>query len=91
MPVLTIAFNDHLGWTHTVNTLDGVDLYELTLYGHGYYYNGAGRDFRSSEEIVKIKKADGSFRKEKLIIEHSLHGPVLSKKRETGLEHDSVN
>ena len=85
MPVLTIAFNDHLGWTHTVNTLDGVDLYELTLYGHGYYYNGAGRNFESSEEIVKIKKEDGSFRKEKLIIEHSLHGPVLTKKRETAL------
>jgi acyl-homoserine-lactone acylase len=48
IPVLTIAFNDHLGWTHTVNTLDGVDLYELTLYGHGYYYNGAGRNFTST-------------------------------------------
>src|SRR5207244_11819554 len=30
-PVLEIAFNDNLGWTHTVNTQDGEDLYELTL------------------------------------------------------------
>ena len=22
MPVLNIAFNEHLGWTHTVNTID---------------------------------------------------------------------
>ena len=29
-PVLGIAFNEHLGWSHTTNTLDGMDLYELT-------------------------------------------------------------
>ena len=27
IPVLAIAFNDYLGWTHTVNTLDAADLY----------------------------------------------------------------
>ena len=32
-PVINIAFNDHLGWTHTVNTQDGEDLYELALDG----------------------------------------------------------
>jgi acyl-homoserine-lactone acylase len=31
MPMLTIAFNDNLGWTFTVNTYDGADAYELTL------------------------------------------------------------
>ena len=30
IPVLAIAFNDYLGWTHTVNTIDGADLYRLT-------------------------------------------------------------
>ncbi len=29
-PVLVLAFNEHLGWTHTVNTFDGWDLYKLT-------------------------------------------------------------
>ena len=31
MPTLGIAFNKYLGWTHTVNTLDNVDLYELSI------------------------------------------------------------
>jgi len=30
-PALGIMFNEHLGYTHTVNTHDGADLYELTL------------------------------------------------------------
>ena len=25
MPVLVIAFNDHLGWTHTVNTIKAAE------------------------------------------------------------------
>mgnify|MGYP001592370227 CR=1 FL=1 len=34
-PVPGIAFNDYLGWTHTVITLDGADYYLLTLSGDG--------------------------------------------------------
>ncbi len=40
MPVLTIAFNNNLGWTHTVNTIDASDRYELTLKGDGYLLDG---------------------------------------------------
>ncbi|UCH97671.1 MAG: penicillin acylase family protein, partial [Candidatus Aminicenantes bacterium] len=36
MPSLAIAFNDHLGWTHTLNIHDGADFYELTLKEDGY-------------------------------------------------------
>src|SRR5262249_37035655 len=38
-PVLAIAFNDHLGWTHTVNTIDAGDLYELELEGDAYRFD----------------------------------------------------
>ena len=36
LPLLGIAFNDHLGWTHTNNPMDGADLYELELMEGGY-------------------------------------------------------
>jgi len=31
MPLPGIAFNERVGWTHTVNTIDAADLYELRL------------------------------------------------------------
>ncbi|MFN2458261.1 MAG: penicillin acylase family protein [Chitinophagaceae bacterium] len=35
-PALNIAFNENLGWTHTVNTIDASDRYELSLKAKGY-------------------------------------------------------
>jgi acyl-homoserine-lactone acylase len=32
-PFMVIGFNDHLGWTHTINSIKNADLYELTLVG----------------------------------------------------------
>jgi acyl-homoserine-lactone acylase len=46
-PSLAIAFNDHLGWTHTVNTHDGEDLYELTLADAGYRWDGQVKAFET--------------------------------------------
>ena len=43
VPVPVIGFNDSLGWTHTVNTLDGFDLYALTTSGDGYVLDGEVR------------------------------------------------
>lgn len=40
MSVLNIAFNEHLGWTHTVNTIDASDRYELALQDNGYLFEG---------------------------------------------------
>lgn len=76
-PVLGIAFNDHLGWTHTVNTLDGQDLYQLKLVEGGYSFDGKVQPFESEQQTLKIKQADGTLRDEKLIIKRSVHGPVV--------------
>jgi len=40
MPSVTIAFNEYLGWTHTVNTIDASDRYELELKDSGYMLDG---------------------------------------------------
>ena len=79
LPVLGTAFNEHLGWTHTVNTLDGQDLYELKVAAGGYRWNGRTIPFDEHQEILKIKQPDGSWKEENLIVKRSIHGPVVSE------------
>ncbi len=79
-PGLGIAFNDNLGWSHTVNTHDGVDLFALTLTEGGYKFDGRTRAFDTEEEIIKVKQRDGSMRDEKLVVKRSVHGPVIAEK-----------
>lgn len=78
-PVLGIAFNDNLGWTHTVNTLDGSDLYALTLDGDGYRFDGKVRPFETKDETLRVRQKDGSFRVEKLTVKRSIQGPVIAE------------
>lgn len=77
MPFPGIAFNDRLGWSHTNNTIDGADLYELQLSGSGYAWDGGVRAFETRTETMKIRQADGSMRQETLTIRESVHGPVV--------------
>ena len=79
-PVLEIAFNDNLGWTHTVNTQDGEDLYELTLSGDGYLFDGAVRPFEVRTHVIRVRQSDGSFRDDTVRVRRSVHGPVLEEK-----------
>jgi len=79
-PILAIAFNDHLGWTHTVNALDASDVYELTLSAGGYRFDGQVRPFEVEEQTMKVKQADGSLREETINVRRSVHGPVLAEK-----------
>jgi acyl-homoserine-lactone acylase len=80
IPVLAIAFNDNLGWTHTVNTYDGWDAYKLKLTGDGYLFDGKVRDFERETTAIKIKQKDGTNRIEKLTIRRSVHGTILTTK-----------
>jgi acyl-homoserine-lactone acylase len=77
-PVLQIAFNDRLGWTHTVNYQDGEDLYELVLRDEGYEWDGATRQFEVERRALQIRQPDGSARPDTLTIRRSVHGPVVS-------------
>jgi acyl-homoserine-lactone acylase len=79
-PVMGIAFNDHLGWTHTVNTYDGADHYELTLKDGGYRWNSGIRRFTTTEQTIRVKQSDGTYRDEKLLIKASVHGPLVMEK-----------
>ncbi|GAA4465500.1 acylase [Nibrella saemangeumensis] len=79
-PVLNIAFNDNLGWTHTVNTIDASDRYELTLQDGGYLLDGAVQLLEKKTVSLKIRQADGSMKTRDLALAYSKHGPVIGEK-----------
>ena len=81
-PLLGIAFNNHLGWTHTNNPMDGADLYELELMEGGYRWNGRVQAFAQSVDTLRVRQEDGTLRAEPLLILRSVHGPVLARKQD---------
>lgn len=80
-PVLQIAFNDHLGWTHTVNPMDGCDLYRLRLAGaaldNGYFLDNEVHPFTVTSDTLLIRQPDGSMVHETLLIRRARQGPVV--------------
>jgi acyl-homoserine-lactone acylase len=78
-PGIAIGFNDYLGWSHTDNTIDNADTYELSLEDGGYLLDGQRREFESSKKILKIKQEDGSLTDYELPLNKTVHGPVVNK------------
>lgn len=76
-PFLGMAFNHHLGWTHTVNTIDNVDLYQLVLKDGKYLLDGQFLPFDERKAYVRVKQQDGSMRTDTLKIRSSRHGVVI--------------
>jgi acyl-homoserine-lactone acylase len=61
-PIITIGFNENLGWSHTVNLHDSDDVYRLTLDEKDptkYLYDGAALPLRKEEITVAIKTPEG--------------------------------
>ncbi len=80
MPILGLGFNDHLGWTHTTNPLDGIDLFELSLAEGGYRWDGGVKAFETETQSIRVRQSDGTIRRETLTVRRSIHGPVLEIK-----------
>lgn len=78
-PVLSFGFNQYLGWTHTLNTIDGTDLYELILDGTGYRFGGQVYSFETRRHEILILNADGTYQRERLSVQNSVHGPVIAR------------
>ena len=79
MPMFSIAFNDHLGWTATVNTHRGWTAYQLTLADGGYEFDGQVRPFESETQTLKVKQENGTIKEEELVIRRSIHGAVVTQ------------
>lgn len=80
IPVLAIAFNDNLGWTHTVNTYDGWDAYKLKLVENGYSFDSKVLPFQTTTVSLKVKQKDGTLSEQPLVVKRSVHGPVVTQK-----------
>jgi len=78
-PGIGIGFNDNLGWTHTNNTIDNADIYELALKDGGYIVDGERKDFLSASKTIKIKQDDGTLIDHKIPLMKTVHGPVVNK------------
>jgi acyl-homoserine-lactone acylase len=96
-PGLNIAFNENLGWTQTVNTIDASDRYELTLKEDGYLLDGVTIPFEKRTVVMKVRQDDGTMQEENVTYKYSKHGPVIGEKngkayavRITGLENASI-
>jgi acyl-homoserine-lactone acylase len=76
-PVAVVGFNRRTGWGRTVNTIDTVDFYRLTVKDDGYVMDGTLRPFERDTRTLKVRQPDGSLREEHLDIRRSIHGPVV--------------
>ena len=82
-PVVFLGHNDYLGWAHTLNAPDLIDIYELKINPDNdsqYLFDGEWVDFETYDSPMNVKLLklfNIKFNKE---IRWSLHGPVLDLK-----------
>lgn len=85
-PVISVGFNESLGWTHTVNTHDGWDLYKLTLTEDGgYLLDGEAVPFETRVEEIRIRQPDDTFRTETHTFKTSVQGAVVAERGQEAL------
>lgn len=80
LPGVGGGFNDHMGYAGTVNTLDSVDVYELTLDDAGYRWDGGSQPFELEERIIRVRSEDGGLEDRTIEVKWSVHGPVIAER-----------
>jgi len=79
LPGISIGFNKYLGWTHTNNTIDNSDIYEIEMEEDGYLLDGKRHDFDISTKTLQIKQENGSLIPTEISVLKTIHGPVVNK------------
>lgn len=77
-PGIAIAFNENLGWSHTNNTIDNADTYELDLKDGGYILDGVKKDFEVRKKTIKVKGENGQLQNEEITILKAAQGPIVN-------------
>ena len=82
-PVVFVGHNENLGWAHTINTPDLIDIYELTVNPEDksqYLFDGEWIDFEVYDSSINVKLMKLFNINVKTNIRWSKHGPVLNLK-----------
>ncbi len=83
-PTPLIGHNPDLGWSHTVNEPDLIDIYRLTLNPENenqYWFDGDWKNFIIRKINIKIKIFGPLKWTIRRVVKESVHGPVI------GLQH----
>lgn len=85
LPGISIGFNENLGWTHTNNTIDNSDVYEISLQDGGYLLDGKRNDFEATTKTLQVKQDDGTLVPTEISVLKTVHGPIIGKKEDKAL------
>lgn len=80
LPVINIGFNQHVAWTHTVDTSKHFTLYRLTLDPKDptrYLLDGKSVPMDKTTIKVAVKTADGGTREQSRTVYSSQFGPIV--------------
>jgi acyl-homoserine-lactone acylase len=80
LPLINIGFNQHLAWTHTVDTSKHFTLYRLTLDPKDstrYLLDGKSVALDKTAVTVQARQADGSLKAVSQTLYSSQFGPVV--------------
>jgi len=84
-PGIAIGFNESLGWSHTDNTIDNSDTYEVEIRDGQYLLDGEPKAFDVASKTIKIKNGDGSMREQEIDLYSTDHGPVIKRTEDRAL------
>lgn len=73
LPWQSFAYTRKIGWTHTVNPLPQLWVYELEVTGDRYLHDGALVPFETQEHLVTVRGAEPV----RVMARRSIHGPVI--------------
>jgi penicillin amidase/acyl-homoserine-lactone acylase len=79
-PIPLIGHNPYLGWSHTVNSPDLIDVYELTINPENndqYWFEGEWKDLKVRKARIKVKLFGPFSWTFKRKVKESIHGPVM--------------
>lgn len=81
-PILTSGWNEHLGWSHTVNGPDLEEIYELDVdpkAANHYLFDGGSVPLEREDVTLQIKQTGGELKPETRTYWHTPLGPVVHR------------